>query len=193
MPCKLLLIVLIMAQTRYISVHSFCRNYVAQVYFGALVVMTSCLMPSIVCTVRFRDKTLHFAMQSLGMMLATIMCIHHLLCQESSSSHSYTVVFTQVILAHVFYIMGRTAHEHQFRHLLLYSDLVCVCSFVAMCLFPALLSVRFPAHEIDMPIVMIVMVAGELMGSIVMLVCVVLRAFSTAYQQVWDHQWTFMQ
>lgn len=185
MPCKLVLMLLIMLQqTVRVSVQTFTEWNIRQIYLMALALLMACILPSLLCSVRDRERTMHFIMESMGMMLSIALCMNHLLL---SGTHADALVFLQVMLTHVFYNMSRAAHENQHKKILSYRESVRNVCLLASILFPVCLAVRCPTREVDMPLVLIVMFAGELMGFAVMLACVILRTISSAYERVWEY------
>ena len=89
-------------------------------------------------------------------------------------SEAYALVFVQVVLVHIFYTLSRVAHEHKHRHLLAYRAPVRMAAGAAAVVLPAALGVRCPVHDVDIPMVLLVMFAGEVLGCLAVVVAAVL-------------------
>ena len=177
-----LMMLVFLQQTVRVSIHVYSAWNVRQIYLMALGLMLACVIPSLVYSVRDRARTLHFVLESFGMMLCTALFTDHLLRSEHAIE---AVVVMQVLLSHIFYNFARAAHEHQHKKLLSYRHSVRVVGMTASCIFPLVLSIRCPMKEVHMSIALMVMFTGEVTGFMVMLVCAVLRSICDAYENIW--------
>lgn len=184
MPCKLMLMTLIMLQqTVRVSVYTFTDWDIRHIYFIAMAVLVACILPSVVCSVRDRKLTMQLILESMGMNLCIAMCMNHLLHAHSIAD---AAVFLQVLLVHLFYNLSRAAHENQHKKILSYRQAVRGVGLLSAITFPCILAVRCPSREVDMRIVLMVMFAGELIGFAVMLLCSIMRTVSSVYEKIWQ-------
>ena len=178
-----MLMTLVLVQQQYLAAYSFSEAYMARVCVVALILMLVCTIPSIICSVRNRRSTTCFALEGALMFLSASVGSRYLL---RHGSEAYALVFVQVVLVHIFYTLSRVAHEHKHRHLLAYRAPVRIVAGAAAVVLPAALGVRCPVHDVDIPMVLLVMFAGEVLGCLAVVVAAVLQTFGTLYEQVWD-------
>lgn len=185
MPCKFMLMTLVLLQqTVRVSVHLLSEWDVRHIYLLALALLSSCVLPSVMCSVRDRHRTMHLILESMCMMLLTALYMNHLL---ESGTASDAVVVLQVMLTHIFYNLSRIAHENPHKTLLAYRETVSGVGILASMMFPLMLAVRCPGREVDMQMVLLVMFAGEITGFVVLLCCVLVGALSAAYEKLWEY------
>lgn len=177
------MLLIMLQQTVRVSVYTFSDWNIRHIYFIAMAVLTACLLPSVVYSVRDRKHTMQLIMESMGMNLCIAMCMNHLLLTDSIAD---AVVFLQVLLVHLFYNLSRAAHENQHKKILSYRQAVRSVGLLSAVTFPCILAVRCPSREVDMKIVLVVMFAGEMIGFAVMLLCSVVRTFGNLYERMWQ-------
>jgi len=179
MAYKLLLMLLVVVQGTWHK-PQVEHGSVAGIYLAAVCVLFACLLPATVFSVLDRVQTATFLAQTAGQLLATAGGMHYLLLHDDPG---HAVVLLQTLLAHVFYCVASTAHEHRHRHVLLHRQGVVVVCLASMVAFPLALSLRCAAHAVDLPTAMLVMFAAEVMHCLVALGTTVVACLAGMYEQ----------
>lgn len=162
---KLFLMLLVVVQGGWHKAHVE-QSALAGICAAALCVLVACCLPAAVYSVLDREHTSTFMLQTAGLMLATVCGMHYLL-HEGDTGHA--AVLLQTMLAHVFYCVAMTAHEHRQRHTLLNRGCVRIVCLVSMFVFPLVLSLRCAAHSIDLSVALMVMFAPDITHFAVMI------------------------
>ena len=178
---KLALMLLVVVQASWHKPHVEPVT-VASLYAAALCVLLACLLPAAVFSVLDREQTATFLLQTAGQMLATAGGMHALLLQRDTG---HATVFLQTMLAHIFYCVASTAHQHKHRHTLLHRRGVHLVCLGAMVAFPLALSMRCAAHAVDLSVALMAMFAADVMHLAVALGTLVLVAAARLYQRCW--------
>lgn len=176
---KLLLVLLVVVQASWHKPRVE-HGTVAGLYAAALCVLVACLLPAAVFSVLDREQTATFLLQTAGQMLATAAGMHALLLQRDAG---HATVFLQTMLAHVFYCVACTAHEHKRRHTLLHRRGVHLVCLGAMVAFPLVLSMRCAAHAVDLSVALLAMFAADVVDVAVALGTLVLVGAARLYER----------
>ena len=180
---KLALMLLVVVQASWHKPHVESST-VASIYAAALCVLLACLLPAAVFSVLDRERTATFLLQTAGQMLATAAGLHALLLQDAGQA-GHATVFLQTMLAHIFYCVATTAHQHKHRHTLLHRRGVHLACLGAMLAFPLALSLRCAAHAVDLSVALMAMFAADVMHLAVALGTLVLVAAARLYERCW--------
>lgn len=144
---KLSLMLLVVMQGTWHKAHVE-HSAVAGIYAAALCVLVACCLPSEVFSVLNREQTATFLLHTTALMLATACGMHYLLQRGDHGDTGLAAVWLQTMLTHVFYCLGKTAHEHRKLHVLPNRHLVRAVCFGGLLLLLLLLSLRCAAHVV---------------------------------------------
>lgn len=176
---KLTLMVLVVVQSSWHKAHV-DASAVAGIYAAALCVLVACCLPAAVFSVMDREQTSTFLLQTAAQMLATAYGMHYLL---QSGDPGHAVVWLQSTLAHIFYGVSLTALEHRKRHILPNRQSVRVVSLGCVAVFPLVLSLRCAAHQVDLPVALMVMFSADIMHVAVAIATMLALSVARLYEQ----------
>lgn len=176
---KLTLMILVVVQSSWHKAHV-DASAVAGIYAAALCVLVACCLPAAVFSVLDREQTSTFLLQTAAQMLATAYGMHYLL---QSGDPGHAAVWLQSTLAHVFYGVSMTALEHRKRHILPNRQSVRVVSLGCVAVFPLVLSLRCAAHQVDLPVALMVMFSADIMHVAVAIATMLALSVARLYEQ----------